>query len=405
LLAALGTGAKYAGMPDAMPVSAGPRRLPRDTRVDLLRGLALVMIFVDHVPGNMLGLVTLRNFGFADAAEVFVLLAGFASMVAYGGSFARDGVWIGLRRVVLRLLRIYLFQVILLLAVVILVGAWLRYFGVQPESGAPFVHSGLIGLRHGLTLQALPASLNILPLYIALLAAFPVIYWLIRSSPIVAFVASGALWACVNLDPSINLTNWLDGQGWFFDPFAWQFLFVIGALGAVLLRRYDGNLPRPLWLRLAAWGYLGFALIAVAPWDNWGWSSLHPIALDAPDKTVLAPLRLLHVLAIAALALGSTWFRAVAQWPALRFLVVCGRNSLEVFALGTMLAMISRLTFRTFGVTLTTQLLANGIGLGLMIALALALEHARRPTTTARHEKTRDTTATALKPLANTPAV
>jgi len=67
--------------------------------------------------------------------------------------------------------------------------------------------------------------------------------------------------------------------------------------------------------------------------------------------------------------------------------------------------MISRLTFRTFGVTLTTQLLANGIGLGLMIALALALEHARRPTTTARHEKTRDTTATALKPLANTPAV
>ena len=58
-------------------------------------------------------------------------------------------------------------------------------------------------------------------------------------------LASGALWICVNLDPSINLPNWLDGQRWFFDPFAWQFLFVIGALGALLLRRYDGNLPAP----------------------------------------------------------------------------------------------------------------------------------------------------------------
>jgi hypothetical protein len=410
LLAAPGGDAKYVCMPDAMPVSVGPRRLPRDSRVDLLRGLALIMIFIDHVPGNLLSLATMRNFGFADAAELFVLLAGFASMVAYGGSFDRDGVWIGLRRVVLRLLRIYLFQVILLLAVVILVGAWLHYFGVQPESGAPFVHSGLIGLRHALTLQALPASLNILPLYIALLAGFPVIYGAIRISPIVAFAASGALWTCVNLYPSINLTNWLDGQGWFFDPFAWQFLFVIGALGALLLRRYDGNLPRPLWLRLAAWGYLGFALIAVAPWDNWGWSSVHPIALDTPDKTVLAPLRLLHVLAIVALALGSTWFRTVAEWPALRFLVVCGRNSLEVFALGTMLAMISRLAFLTFGVTLATQVVANGIGIGLMIALALSLERVRRPAKAApvMSARTRDAqsvAAVATNPLADTSVV
>ena len=168
----------------------------------------------------------------------------------------------------------------------------------------------------------------------------------------------------------------MDGNGWFFNPFAWQFLFVIGALGALLLRRYDGNLPRPLWLRAAAWGYLGFALLAVAPWENWGWFSFHPIGLEAPDKTVLAPLRLLNIVAIAALALSSTRFRALADRPALRFLVVCGRNSLEVFALGTMLAMISRLAFRT---TMTTQLLANGIGLGLMVALAMALERVRRP--------------------------
>jgi hypothetical protein len=392
-------------MPDAAAAPSGVRRLPRDSRVDVLRGIALVMIFIDHVPGNLLSLVTMRNFGFADAAELFVLLAGFASMVAYGGSFARDGVLTGLRRVLLRCLRLYLFQAILLLTVVVVVGGWIRYFGVTPESGAPFVHSGLTGLRHGLLLQALPASLNILPLYIVLLALFPLIYGVVAISPVLALLASGALWVWVNLNPSINLTNWLDGQGWFFDPFAWQFLFVIGALGALLLRRYDGNLPSPLWLRAASWGYLGFALIVTAPWATWGWSDFHPIALESPDKTVLAPLRLLNVLALAALAIGSTWFRTVAERPVLRFLLVCGRNSLEVFSLGTILAMFCRLAFRTFGVTLVTQLLANGIGLGLMIALAMALERRRRPTTSKPAKVAGHSPAAASKSLVNTPIV
>ena len=56
----------------------------RDPRIDVLRGVALMMIFADHLPGNPLSLITLRNFGFSDAAEVFVLLAGFSSMLAYG---------------------------------------------------------------------------------------------------------------------------------------------------------------------------------------------------------------------------------------------------------------------------------------------------------------------------------
>ncbi len=56
----------------------------RDLRVDVLRGISLLMIFIDHIPDNSLGLVTIHNFGFSDAAEVFVLLAGFSSMLAYG---------------------------------------------------------------------------------------------------------------------------------------------------------------------------------------------------------------------------------------------------------------------------------------------------------------------------------
>jgi hypothetical protein len=340
------------------------------------------MIFIDHVPGNLLADVTLRNFGFADAAELFVLLAGFSSMMAYGNAFVRDGAAVGMRRVLLRVGRIYLFQALLLLLVLVGVSAWIHNFHIAPESGAPFVHTGLNGLGHGLLLQAQPASLNILPLYIVLLAAFPLIYGLIRLSPWLALVASGALWALVNLDPDINLTNWLDGNGWFFNPLAWQFMFTIGALGAVLMRRGGGNLPNALWLRVLAWGYLAFAVLAASPWATWGWADLHPIALDAPDKTVLAPLRLLDILALATLALGSERFRTFAEHKWLLFVVACGKHSLEVFSLGTVLAMVCRLTFRTFGVDVTTQFIADGIGLGLMVALALLLErHRRQPAT------------------------
>src|SRR5580698_5209129 len=148
----------------AVTVNAQPPR--RDARVDVLRGIALIMIFIDHVPGNLLGLVTLRNFGFADAAELFVCRAGFASMAAYGGSFSRDGMMQGLRRVLLRCLHLYLFQALLLVTVLIVAGYWIRNFGAVPESDAAFLDTGLDGLRHGLTLQALPGSLNILPLYI-----------------------------------------------------------------------------------------------------------------------------------------------------------------------------------------------------------------------------------------------
>ena len=43
----------------------------RDHRLDIFRGLALMMIFINHVPGNVFEHLTSRNFGFSDAAEAF----------------------------------------------------------------------------------------------------------------------------------------------------------------------------------------------------------------------------------------------------------------------------------------------------------------------------------------------
>ena len=62
-----------------MPIN----RRSRVVSVDFWRGIALATIFIDHVPGNVLEHYTQRNFGFSDAAEVFVLLAGVAASFAY----------------------------------------------------------------------------------------------------------------------------------------------------------------------------------------------------------------------------------------------------------------------------------------------------------------------------------
>ena len=348
----------------------------RDPRIDFLRGFALLTIFVDHVPGNFLGMLTLRNFGFSDAAELFVILAGFSSSYAYGRSFENDGAAVGLKRVAMRCARIYFFQVGMLLTTLVIVDRWTKHFGMHPVSLAPLINGGISEIEKGLSLKALPSSLNILPLYIVLLGAFPFIYLLARRSSVPALGVSACLWLVANLDHDINLTNSLDGKGWFFNPFAWQFLFTIGVVGARFMAQRGGAMPQIRWVAAAAWLYLGFALIAAAPWSNWGlMPPLFP--MDAPDKTALAPLRLLHVLALIYLALSSSWFRQFVQHRAFYLVEVCGKHSLEVFSLGTMIALFARLSFKTFGTTISAQVLVNGVGFAAMIVLALLLERSK----------------------------
>ena len=57
---------------------------PRDARLDFFRGLALIMIYLNHVPGTVFEDYTNRNFGFSDAAEGFVIMSGIAAGLAYG---------------------------------------------------------------------------------------------------------------------------------------------------------------------------------------------------------------------------------------------------------------------------------------------------------------------------------
>jgi hypothetical protein len=348
----------------------------RDPRIDFLRGIALLTIFVDHVPGNTLGMLTLRNFGFADAAELFVILSGFSSMAAYGHCFHRDGARTGLRQIAMRCLRLYAFQVGLLIATFAIVKTWGSRYGFSLPDLMPFVSSGMTGIKRGLELAALPPAVDILPLYIVFLGFFPLIYLCARISPTLVLIASGALWVAANLDPSLNLTNSIDGRGWFFNPFAWQFLFVIGALGHTMMGYFGNSLPGKRWLIWVCGGYLIFALLASAPWSTWGWSDFRPLVVVPTDKTNLAPLRLLDILALVYLALSSSRFGKLASYRWLGGITACGRHSLEVFSLSTLLGLTGRLLFIAFGTTWEMQLAINGVGIGLLLAMAKLCEGA-----------------------------
>ncbi|TXM95920.1 OpgC domain-containing protein [Methylobacterium sp. WL103] len=366
--------------PTARVTDPAPASRKRDPRIDVLRGLALLIIFVDHIPNNAPALITPHNLGFSDAAELFVLFAGYSAMAAYGGLFRRAGTIETLKRVARRCLRIYLFQAALLLATLLIVRAWMDATGLVPRFGvAPLLQMGLwSGLWRGLLLNALPNYLDILPLYIVLLAAFPLYYAGMRRSVWGVLGVSALIWLLANLDPAFNLPNAAADDGWYFNPFAWQFLFAIGMALSAAIRGGDGLLPRRAWLRAACWLMLAVSLLQAAPWSAWNLPDLSLVAMAPPDKGHVAPLRLLHILAVIYLLFGSPRVYALTSSPRLRWLELCGRHSLEVFALGCLAALIGRISYRTFGPTWPLQVGVNVAGLAAMIALAWFLDRRAR---------------------------
>jgi len=370
-----------------MPMSATSSGAPRDLRIDFFRGLALLFIFVDHVPGNVLANYTLRNFGFADAAEVFVLLAGFSAVLAYGRTFEGEGFRAGTARVLDRVRDIYVWH--LGLVIVSAVGLTLatglfhdpmfvRNIGVHVFGEAP--------ARSAILTAALvnqPNMLNILPLYIVLLLFWlPLVLWLMPRGPWQTLLLSVGVWALANL-LDLNLPSQQHANGWVFNPFAWQLLVTIGALAAYFSRR--GAIPFSRTLLCVAIGYVAFAFLAAAPWTQiTGLESARIFPRDLlghMNKSYLSPWRLAHVVALGYLAMillspQSGWL--TRAWA--RGIGCCGRHSLEIFCLGTVLSFTGWVVLAEAGYGFVLQVLVNVIGIGILWGTAWALARRNRGT-------------------------
>lgn len=379
----------FAGFADE---SAAVPRSGRDARLDMFRGLALVMIFINHVPGTFYENLTSRNFGFSDAAEAFVFMSGLAAGLAYSGRFVSGPIWLAIAKVWARARQLYFVHLsITMIALAIFAGAaW--WFGldelldknnIAPIFGFPL--QAMIGLPL-LTHQL--GYLNILPLYFTLLLATPLVIVLGLRWPVQTMIGSILLWVIAG-QFRLNLPNFPTQGGWFFNPFSWQILFVIGLLSGMAMKQGRRFVPKsPVLFGLAA-AFLLFVLLWVkipelGAAGRQGLSFLSKLGLPFYvtwfDKTFLALPRLLHALALFYVVASLGVMYRIAESRIAAPLRLMGRQGLAVFAVGTVLSLLLQAVKAGIagGLLLDTVLL--GGGLLLLTGLAYVLTRTQEMT-------------------------
>lgn len=324
------------------------RSVVRDLRVDFFRGLALWWIYTDHIPGNVLADYSLQKFAVCDATEVFVLLAGYGAGLSYGKGLVHNGYLSTAADVMRRAWTLYvahIFLFVLFTAQVTYSATALNRLNYLSESRLDVLGDDPYrSILQAVLLRFQPSLLNILPLYVVLLVFFAVTVWLLRW-PRMLFGLSFAIYMVVRFT-GLNLDAWT-GEGWFFDPFAWQFLFVIG----VLLACAPMQPPRRRWpfdviaTVVTVLGVVVTVVIEPRPHVlDWVSGSAVLRYLVIEDKTGLYPFRLLSILALTWLCVrlirfDQPWLRARWANP----FVLIGQNSLPVFCSGIVFGFIARL--------------------------------------------------------------
>ncbi|MBD8622314.1 OpgC family protein [Pseudomonas sp. CFBP 13727] len=360
----------------------------RDHRIDFYRGLALIFIFWDHIPQNPLASFTLRNFGFSDAAEVFVFLAGYAAVLAYGKIALRDGYLVATVRILRRAWVLYVVHIFLLAVLMGIIFVANNHVEtrdmIQEMNLTYFVSNPQQAMVDELLLRFKPNLMDPLPLYIVLLLGLPIVLPLLIKRPAQAIGLSLVLYLAV---------QWLgwnipahDNGLWYFNPLAWQVLFVLGGATALHAARAPVAVARPLGrqpLFLACATLVTFsALVAL----GWRWPVLHEALVPGwfgellypIDKTNLSPSRLLHFVAlaycVAKLIPQGEWVNHLLA----RKVALMGRYSLEVFCLSVVLAPLADMANALADDQLTMQIASALVGAGLMLALAEWLELNKR---------------------------
>ncbi|WEK50542.1 MAG: OpgC domain-containing protein [Candidatus Kaistia colombiensis] len=365
--------------------------MPRDYRIDFFRGLALISIFVNHIPGNLYSNFTHRNFGLSDAAEIFVLLAGISAALAYYPRFVSGQAGQAIGRVGKRIGTLYVAHLAsIACGFAIYAGAslWLDQPGLMlPDERHWIVEKPVEALAGMGMLSYQTGNFNILPMYMVMMAMLPAMMLLARVRLSLMLVASAALWTIANVW-RVTLPSFPGEGGWYFNPFTWQILFAIGFVGGVMLRRGDRfPVSRPLYGLAIAYLLASAILVFAHLWDyfpalpEWVW-------LSGFNKSWVGVFRLLHVLAIAYVVIYSPLPALLQGWlDENNAIVRLGRHTLPVFWAGTLLSVTGHIiresvfglpndpTFTGFGMLLDTALI--GAGLCVLFALAWYLDWTR----------------------------
>jgi hypothetical protein len=356
-------------------VKANPVEIPRDFRLDLYRGFALWLIFLAHIPGTIFNRITPWNYGFSDPAEVFIFVSGYANAYVYGRVMEQRGFVVGGAQIVRRAFEAYVAQIFLF---VILIGEvfWLSHgsHALDDAVNIRILHErpdeSIVALMQ---LKFMPVNMNVLPLYVVVLAVSPAVLWVLRKAPALALALSAAVYAAANLF-GLNFSSFPHGY-WYFNPLAWQLLFVLGAWCGLGAADWVWSLVRSRLVLILAAVYAVSVFVAFLAWNSLNLGALVPEwGLYAFGKTNLGVLRLLHFLTLAIVAdwlIPRDW--PPLTWRVLRPLILCGQHSLEVFCLGVTLAFAGQVLLVGAPGSAFARFLVAVAGIAVMVGVSALL--------------------------------
>ena len=362
------------------PLAPTPQPAPvveRDLRLDLFRGVALWGIFLDHIPENIVNWLTIRNYGFSDATEIFIFISGYTAAFVYGRAMRERGFVVASARILRRAWQIYVAHIFLftifLAEIAYVAGTFDNPLYAEEMRILDFLKQPDVTIFEALILKFKPVNMDVLPLYIVLLLLLPPMLFVLLRRPTLA-LAGSALVYVLTWSFDFNLPAYPNGV-WFFNPFAWQLLFVFGAwcaLGGA--HRLSAVLRSPVILAIAM-AYLVFAFAITLTWyveplghfvPSWLSDWMYPI-----DKTNLDVLRFAHFLALATITVRFV----PRDWPGLRSPILqpairCGQHSLEIFCLGVFLAFAGQFVISEYSGGPLIQVAISLIGIMIMVAVA-----------------------------------
>jgi hypothetical protein len=358
----------------------------RDLRLDLLRGAGLWMIFIDHIPDDVVSWLTLRNYGFCDAAEFFVFISGYLLGFIYAPIVAAGQFMPALKRLWLRAWHMYVAHLLLFLVFTAQIARAARRFDnpmYKDEFNiANFLAHPDVLIGKALTLQYKPVDLDVLPLFIVLLAVAPFVLWCLVRRPNLTMIGSVVVYVLARYF-DWNLPSYPAGATWYFNPFAWQLLFFFAAWCGRSRGAQIKQLHHSRAVLVVAIGWILFAFVIAMSWHSaflesfipkWLFKVIYPI-----DKTDLDMFRFTHFLAFALIIsryLHQDWAGLQSKW--LRPLILCGQHSLPLFCLGVFLSFGAHWILVQWKSAFIEQFAVSFAGFAIMTAAAWLLNRAER---------------------------
>jgi len=358
----------------------------RDLRLDLFRGVGLWMIFLDHIPHDVVSWLTLRNYGFSDAAEFFVFISGYLAGFIYGPIIKAGHFLASLKRLWKRAVEMYVAHIMLFLIFTAQIARTVRKFDNPMYADEFNVHNFLLHpdilIGQALTLRYKPVNLDVLPLYITLIATAPFVLWAMVRWANLTLGASVVLYVLARWF-DWNLASYPPGTTWYFNPFAWQLMFVFAAwCGTGGVNKIWPIIQSRIAL-IVSLAWIAFAFLIVMTW--------HIAALDAMvpkwlikliyqiDKTDLDMLRFTHFLALAVIVsryVPQTWSALKSKW--LRPMILCGQHSLPIFCFGVFLSFAAHWILMQYTRGVWEQLVVSIAGIIVMVGIAWVLDRAAK---------------------------